>query len=407
MLPEFIVSIDLGSERMAVLVGETGPDGTFRIIGASSRPSSGIRKGTVVDMEAAAECVREAADHAARMAGVEIDCMCVGVSGPHIRSFNSRGMIPVPKERREITAGDVEQVNRIACNIILPAEMEILHSIPQDYIVDAHRGISDPVGMAASRIGTEVHIVTVQAVQVENAVRVIEKAGFEVVNVVFNPLAAAHAVLLEDEIEAGCLLIDMGACVSSFALYGGGSIRSSGVLGAGGDNVTNDLAVGLRIPKGTAEEVKLRWGLALVSLAEEDEIVMVPGTGSGEGEIRRQIIAAIMEPRCEEIFSMIKSAVSNDSHFQTAGSTVVLTGGGSKIKGLEGVAKQVFDRPVRTGHPYGVGGLSEIVSNESWSAAVGLLLFEKDRLEREERQARGRGRFGMMIGNIKRLAGMF
>ena len=407
MIPEFIVSIDLGSERTAVLVGETGTDGTFRIIGASSRASSGIRKGSVVDMEEAAECVRETVDHAARMAGVEIDCVCAGVSGSHIRSFNSRGLIPVPRDRREITASDIEQVNRIACNITLPAEMEILHSIPQDYIVDAHKGISDPVGMTASRLGTEVHLVTVQAVQIENTVKVIEMAGFEVVNVVFNPLAAAHAVLLEDEIEAGCLLIDMGACVSSFVLYGGGSIRSSGVLGAGGDNVTNDLAVGLRIPKGTAEEVKLRWGLALASLAADDEVVTVPGAESGEGQIRRQIIAAIMEPRCEEIFSMIKSAVSNDPHFQAAGSTVVLTGGGSMIEGLEGVAKQVFNRPVRMGRPCGLGGLSEIVSTGSWSAAVGLLLFEKDRLEREQQQARGRGGFGMMIGNLKRIAGMF
>ncbi len=407
MLPEFIVSIDLGSERTSVLVGETVPEGTFRIIGASSRPSAGIRKGAVVDMEAAAGCVRETADHAARMAGVEIDCMCVGVTGPHIRSFNSRGLIPVPRDRREITTADVEHVNRIACNITLPSEMEILHSIPQDYVVDAHRGISDPVGMTASRLGTEVHLVSVQAVHVENAVKVIEKAGFEVVNVIFNPVAGAHAVLLDDEIEAGCLLIDMGACVSSFALYGNGSIRSSGVLGAGGENVTNDLAVGLRIPKGTAEEVKLRWGLALASLASDDEVVTVPGAGEGEGEIRRQIIAAIMEPRCEEIFSMIKSAVSNDPHFQAAGSTVVLTGGGSKIDGLEGVAEQVFERPVRTGRPDGLGGLSEIVSNESWSAAVGLLLFEKDRLEREEELIRGRGRFGKMLGNLKRLAGMF
>jgi cell division protein FtsA len=202
-------------------------------------------------------------------------------------------------------------------------------------------------------------------------------------------------------------LIDMGACVSSFALYGKGSIRSSGVLGAGGENVTNDLAVGLRIPKSTAEEVKLRWGLALASMASDDEIVTMPGTGNGEGEIRRQIIAAIIEPRCEEIFSMIKSAVSNDPHFQAAGSTVVLTGGGSKIEGLAGVAGQVFDRPVRTGRPWGLGGLSEIVSNESWSAAVGLLLYEKDRLEREEQEIRGRGHFGKMMGNIKRLASMF
>jgi cell division protein FtsA len=407
MLPEFIVGIDLGSDRTAVLVGETSAREGVRIIGASSRASAGVRKGLVVDMEDAAECVRETAEHAARMAGVEIECMCAGISGPHIRSFNSRGMISIPRDRREITSADVDHVNRTACNITLPAEMEILHSIPQDYVVDAHRGISDPVGMTASRLGTEIHLVSVQAVHIENAVKVIEKAGYEVVNVVFNPLAAAHSVLLEEETEAGCLLIDMGASVSSFALYGKGAIRSSGVLAAGGDNVTNDLAVGLRIPKGTAEEVKLRWGLAQASMASDDDVVRLPGAESGEGEIRRQIIAAIMEPRCEEIFSMIRSAVSNDPHFRAAGSTVVLTGGGSKIEGLESVAEQVFDRPVRTGRPLGLDGLSEIVSNESWSAAVGLLLFEKDRIGREELLARGRGRFGAMMGNLKRLAGMF
>jgi cell division protein FtsA len=406
MLPEFIVGIDLGSERTVVLVGELTRTSSLRIIGASSRPSAGIRKGAVVDMEEAVSCVRETTEHAARMAGVEIDCMCAGVSGSHIRSFNSRGMITLPKQRREITAGDIEQVNITACNITLPAEMEILHSIPQDYTVDAQRHISDPVGMTASRLGTEMHLVTIQSVQVENAVKVIEKAGYEVVNVVFNPIAAAHAVLREEEIEAGCLLIDIGAGVSSFAVYGGGSVRSSGVLGAGGENVTNDLAVGLRIPKSTAEEVKLRWGLALASMADEEEIVNLPAAGTGEGEIRRQIIAAIIEPRCEEIFSMIKSAVSNDPYLRAAGSTVVLTGGGSKIKGLEGVAVQVFDRPARTGRAQELGGLSEVVSDESWSAAVGLLLFEKKRLECEQ-QIYGCNRFGRMWRNLRRLAGMF
>ena len=306
MLPEFIVSIDLGSRNTTVLVGETLEGGSLRIIGASSRASSGIRRAAIVDMEDAALCVRETAGHAARMAGVEIESMCVGITGAHVRSFNSRGMIPVPGKRREITAEDVEHVNTIASNIILPAEMEILHTIPQDYLVDAQKGVSDPVGMAATRLGTEVHVVTAQAVHVENAVKVVEKAGFEVANVVFNPVAAAEAVLLEEEKEAGCLLIDIGARSSSFALYGGGSIRSSGVLAAGGENVTNDLAVGLRIPKGVAEEVKLRWGLALETAGSAQEVVTLPGSGEGGGEIRRQIIAAIMEPRCEEIFSMIK-----------------------------------------------------------------------------------------------------
>jgi cell division protein FtsA len=407
MIPEFIVSIDLGSARTKVLVGETGSDGSLKVIGACSRPSSGIRKGAVVDMEEAAACIRETAEHASRMAGVKIDCMCVGLSGTHIRSFNSRGIIPVPRQRREITPQDVEQVNRIACDIAIPSEMEILHAIPLDYVVDAHRCIRDPVGMTASRLGTELHLVTVQAVTVENAVKVVEKAGYEVVNVVFNPLASACSVIRDSEAESGCLLIDVGAGVSSFALYGAGNVRRSGVLAAGGGNMTGDLAVGLRIPRGTAEEVKIRWGLALASMASESEVVTIPAADGAGGEIRRQIIAAIIEPRCEEMLSMIKSAVSNDPHYEAAGSTVVLTGGGSMIEGLEGVAQQVFDRPVRTGYPCGLGGLSEIVCNESWSAAVGLLLFERDRLEREARKSRGNGRLGRMIVNLKRIAGMF
>jgi len=406
MLPEFIVSIDIGTDRIAVLVGETGDGEEMRIIGASARPSRGIRKGLVVDMEEAAECIREAVAHAGRMAGVEVHGVCAGITGPHIRSFNSRGMIPVPEDSGEVTAEDVDRVTGIASSITLPADTEVVHSIPQDFVVDGHRGVRDPVGMTASRLGTEIHLVTGQSVQIENTVKVIEKAGFDVVNIVFNPVASARSVLEPDEIESGCLLVDIGAGVSSFVLYGAGTIRASGVLPAGGANVTNDLAVGLRIKNPVAEEIKLMHGLALASLAGADETVEVPAGENGGGEIRREIIAAIIEPRCEEIFSMIKESVENDPHF-AAGGGVVLTGGGSKIEGLAGVAAQVFNMPVRTGRPSGLGGLSEIVSNESWSAVVGLVLHERDRLKREEQDRRRRNRVSRWIGNLKRLAGTF
>lgn len=406
MLPEFIVSVDIGSERTAVLVGQTAHDGSLRIIGAASRPSAGIRKGMIVDMESAARCVRRAAEHAASMAGVEIQGVCAGMTGPHIRSFNSRGMVPVPGGRREITAADVELVTRTARTITIPGDVEILHTVAQDFTLDGVKGVRDPVGMAAERLGTEIHLVTAQTVHVENTVKVVERAGYEVVNVVFNALASARAVLADQEPEAGCLLIDMGAGVTSFALYAAGCVRASGVLAAGGANVTNDLAVGLRIPAGSAEEAKLRWGLALAAMEGADEIVAIQPAGE-QGEMRRGILAAIIEPRCEEIFGMIKSAICNEPAFRAAGGGIVLTGGAAKLEGISGVAAQVFGLPVRCGRPCGLGGLSEIVSSESWSAAVGLLLHERDRLAAEHEQRRGRGGFGTMISNLRKLAGSF
>lgn len=407
MIPEFIVSVDIGSERTAVLVGETCGDGPMRIIGAAEQPSAGVRKGMIVDIEDAARTLRRTGEHAARMAGVEIHGVCTGLTGPHIRSFDSRGMVPLNGGRREITAADVEHVTRTARTITIPGDVEILHAIPQDFTVDDTPGVRDPAGMTAGRLGTEIHLITGQTVHVENVVKVVERAGYEVVNIVFNPLAAAHAVLSGGERETGCLLIDLGSGVSSFVLYESGSVRASGVLAAGAANVTNDLAVGLRIPRPVAEELKLRRGLALSSLAGSDEVLTVPESGTDGGEIRREILAAIIEPRCEEIFSMIKSAVSNDPRLRAAGSSVVLTGGGSKLEGIADVAAQVFGMPVRTGRPRDLEGLSEIVENESWSASVGMLLYENDRLRREEERRRGRRGFGRMLGNLKRIAGLY
>ncbi|MDD3643489.1 MAG: cell division protein FtsA [Candidatus Krumholzibacteria bacterium] len=407
MLPEFIVSVDIGTERTAVLVGETGAGGPMRIIGAAEQPSAGVRKGMIVDIEQAADTLRRTARHAARMAGVEIHGLCTGLTGPHIRSFDSRGMVPLSGGRREVTAADVECVTRTARTITIPGDVEILHAIPQDFTVDDTRGVRDPAGMTAERLGTEIHLITAQTVHVENIVKVVERAGYEVVNIVFTPLAAANAVLSEAEREAGSLLIDLGAGVSSFVLYQSGSVRASGVLAAGAANVTNDLAVGLRLPRPVAEELKLRRGLALSSLAGDGEVLTVPESGSEGGEIRREILAAIIEPRCEEIFSMIKSAVWGDPRVQPAGSSAVLTGGGSKLEGIGEVASQVFGMPARVGRPADLDGLCEIVAGESWSACVGMLLYESDRLAREQQQRRGRRGLGRMIGSLKRITGLY
>ncbi|MCK4538093.1 MAG: cell division protein FtsA [Candidatus Krumholzibacteria bacterium] len=407
MHPEFIVSVDFGTTKIAATVGEY-LDGQMKIIGAASRPSAGIRKGMIIDIEDAAACVGEAVEQAEKMAGLDIEGVCAGISGPHVRSINSRGMVTIPSDRGEVTYADVERVTEAAGNIILPADMEILHTIPLDFMVDKQRGISDPTGMHASRLGVEVHIVTAQTAFIENLRRVFERVGIEMINTVFQPIACAHAVVKDEEMASGCLVIDVGGGITDYALYHGGFVRVSGVIPAGGENITRDIAIGLRIPESVANDVKLKYGLALESLAGEDEIVLLPGEQENGGrEVRKKIIAAIIEPRCEEIFEMVKNAVSSSPWFETMGGGVVLTGGGSKLMGMKSVAGQVFDLPVRKGLPDGLSGLSEVVADEIWSAVVGLMFFESDRINKEASRKRHGGSFRLMLDRIRKIASLF
>lgn len=408
MHPEFLVSVDIGTAKVAVLVGEYSREGTMRITGATSEPSSGITKGMVVDIEQAAGCLQRAVNRAEKMAGVEIEGVCASLSGHHIRSINSRGEISITKEGHEITAADVVKVTEKAGNITLPADMEIIHMLAKDFTVDSRPGVRDPVGMVASRLGAEVHVVTAQTVHVENLMKIFEKNGLDVMNLIFLPLASSESLLTREEMESGCLLIDIGSGITDYVFYYGGSIRMSGVIPVGGDNITKDLGIGLRISEAVAEEVKIKYGLALESLAGKDEVIIMPGEQENGGrEIRKQIIAAIIEPRCEEIFSMIKATVSSDRFYPMMGGGIVITGGGSMVMGMKSVAGQVFDMPVRRGIPSDIDGLSEIVSEESWSAGVGLLLYESRRILGEEEEKRTFGRFMWMMKSIRKIASLF
>jgi cell division protein FtsA len=409
MSSEFIVSIDIGSTKVAVLIGELGAEETVRIIGAGHRPCEGMKKGVVVNIEQVAACIREARAEAEKMAGVEIHGVCASVSGSHIRSFNSGGVIAIPMSRREVTRRDIERVTEAARNITLPVDREILHAIPQDFIVDNHRDIRDPVGMSAMRLEAGVHIVTAESMTVENFVKAIRKAGLELINTVFEPLAAARAVLSEEEMEGGCLLIDSGGGVTSFVLYHGGCVRCTGVIAVGGANITNDLAIGLRVPASAAEWIKQEHGVALTALAGEDEAVeLPPGRTQGGREIRTQIIASIIEPRCEEIFTMVKRAVSTNPFYRLLGGGVVLTGGGACLSGIGSVAEQVMSMPVRIGRPQGLTGLVEVAGDESFSCGAGLLLYERDSILDGGLTGRDGGRrFGWMIERLKRIASLF
>ncbi len=407
MSSDFVVGLDVGTTKVAVLIGEFTSEGETRIIGAGSARAEGIKKGVVVNMDEAADCVRAAVAKAERMAGVEIRGVCAAVSGPHIRSFNSRGVIAIPAARREVTERDVEKVTEAARSITLPFDREIVHSMPQDFVVDNQAGIRDPVGMSGTRLEAEVHIVTALGMSVENMVKVSKKVGLEIVDLVFDPFASARAVLTRDEMNLGCLLVDVGGGVTNYALYHGGTVRASGVVAAGGVNVTNDLAVGLRTNGPVAEDLKIDHGVALASLVNDEETIMVPGIGEREArEVRTQILAAIIEPRTEEIFTMVKKAVANDPFYRLLGAGIVLSGGGARLRGMDGVAEEVFDLPVRTGKASNLMGLSELVDSAEWTTGIGLLLHGRDRIA-----ARGGDgafdRVRTMIHRLKRIASLY
>jgi cell division protein FtsA len=399
MESEFIVGLDAGTTMVSVVIGEVCEEGSIKIVGAGSSESEGMNKGVVIDIEKAATCVRHAAREAEKMAGVEILGVCASVSGPDIKSFNSRGVIALPPGTREIMDRDVERVIAISQSVTLPADREVIQAVGQDYIVDAHGGIKDPIGMAGSRLGAEMHIVTGLAMPLDNFTKALRKAGLEIVSLVFEPIASALAVCTSSEKENGCLVVNIGGGVTSYALCHDGCVRSSGVIPVGGINITNDLVIGLRVPFPAAEELKRTRGVALASMAAEDEEIVLDGIGNrGGGEIRTQVVAAIIEPRCEELFTMVKEALSVDRCMPTLGGGVVLTGGSSRIRVMPGVAELVFDLPVRCGRPARLEGLAEIVCDPDFSTVVGLLVHERDSLRR------GAGRDTGMLGRLKSIA---
>ncbi len=407
MSSEFVVGLDVGSTKVSVLIGELTAEGETRIIGAGTAPAGGVKKGVIVDIEEAADGVRAAVAEAERMAGVDIRGVCASICGPHIRSFSSRGVIALPANRREVAVRDIDKVTAAARGITLPLDREIVHSLPQDFVVDNHAGIRDPIGMSAMRLEADVHIVTSLGMPLDNLVKVCKKTGLEIIDMVFDPFAAARAVLTREETDLGCLLVDVGGGVTSYALYYGGTVRASGVVAAGGANVTNDLAVGLRTSPAVAEQLKLSHGVALTSLAGEDEEIMVPAAGDrSPRSIRTQILAAIIEPRTEEIFTMVKKQVIGEPFYRLLGAGIVLSGGGSRLRGMDRVAEEVFDLPIRTGRAGNLMGLSELVDSAEWTTGIGLLLWGGDALA-----AQGFGgpaeRVRWMFHRIKQMASLF
>ncbi len=402
---QYFVGVDIGSSKVGVLVGQRGDDGRMEVVGRGLAPNRGTRRGNIVNVEATVEALKQATEEAEVMAGVEISQAYVGVAGADVRSVNSRGMISVTRKDREITRQDIRRVLEAAQSAALPSDREILHSIPQEFLVDEQGGIADPLGMLGSRLEVAVHLVTGNVTRSKTLLTCVNRAGIEVVELVFEPLATARAILTEDERELGVLLIDIGAGTAEYALVLDGEVYHSGVLPVGAGHFTNDLAMVLRTPFGEAEKIKTHHGCCLEGMVIDDTGISVPTVAGGSSRVvPKRELAGILQPRAEELFTMVRNDLSKHGFEDGPRCGVVLSGGGAQLEGLLEMAEQIFDCGVRYGLPRGLGGLVDVIGSPSWCTASGLLLYG---LSAEESQERSRRRTLSVRGMMNSLRGMF
>lgn len=372
----YIVGLDIGTKKVAAIIGEITEDRKVEIIGIGTADSKGLRRGVVVNLEATTAAIKKAQEEAELMAGVEIDSAFVGISGAHIKSFNSRGVIAVSGKNREITREDIRRVIDQSKAVSIPPDREIIHVIPQEFVVDEQDGIKTPLGMSGIKLEVNVHIVTSAITSVQNLRTCVEKAQIEIEQIVLNQIATAASVLTHDEMELGVGLIDIGAGTTEVAIFERGSLWYTAIIPIGGDNFTNDIAVGLRTPIPEAEKIKKKFGCVAGSATDEQETIEVPSVGRVKKPrvLSRQILADIIQPRAEEVFRLVDNDIKRMGYEKSLNSGVVLTGGTALLEGLEEVAEEIFDLPVRRGDPTGIGGLVDRVSTPDYATAVGLIL---------------------------------
>lgn len=400
-----IAGLDIGTTKICAVLAEVERDySTPRIVGVGVRPShGGLRRGVVVNIEQTVQSIRGAVEDAELMAGEKFPPVYVGIAGEHIRGVNSKGVIAVGRGGRqggEIKREDVERVLYAAQAVSMPADREIIHVLPQEFIVDDQMGIKDPTGIMAVRLEAKVHIVTASAIFLQNIRESVRRAGLEVKEFVLEPLASSYSVLSEDEKDLGVGLLDVGGGTTDIALFFGGSLRHTAVVGLGGNNVTRDLAIGLRTPLEAAERIKVEHGVALMRLAQDERVVSVPGVGSRGGrEVPQRELAEIIEPRMEEIFLLARSEIDEYMDMLTTG--IVLTGGGAMLDGAVELAGEVFELPVQLGVPKGVQGLAEGISSPAYATSVGLVLYGMERSAQEDLSGGEKGPLGRLWEKIK------
>lgn len=370
---ELLVGLDIGTTKICAVVGERSPEG-LRVLGFGTHPSTGLRKGVVINIEATVQSIKRAVEEAELMSDREIRKVYAGVAGGHIRGFNSHGVIAL--KDREVSAGDIRRVLDAARAVAIPMDREVLHIIPQEYIIDNQDGIREPLGMSGVRLEARVHMVTGAVTSAQNIVKCCNRAGLEVADIVLEPLASAEAVLSADERELGVLLVDMGGGTTDLCVASGGAVCHTSVLALGGNHVTNDIAVGLRTPSAEAEKIKHRYACALTELVGKDETLEVPSVGGQRSRVlNRRILAEIVEPRMEELFGLVRQDLVKHGVEHLVASGVVLTGGGASLTGACELAERVFGWPVRKGVPSGVAGLVDALRAPSYATGVGLVQY--------------------------------
>ena len=371
-----LVAIDVGSSKVGVLIGKPTDFGEIEILGQGEAANRGTRRGNIVNVEATVAALRRATEEAEMMAGYEVESAYVGIAGSDIRSVNSRSMVSVARKDREIRPNDIQRVLEAAQDAALPSDREILHAVPQEFVVDDQTGISDPVGMLGSRLEASVHLVTGHATRSKTLLTCVNKAGIRVRELVFEPLAGAEAVLRDEERERGSLLVDIGSGTSGYALFAEGEVQHSGVCPIGASHFTNDLAQVLRTPIEEAERLKVRSGSCLESLVGDEEGISVPSVGGGATHVvRRRELCDILQPRAEEMFHLILEDLHRMGRADMLRGGVVLTGGGAQLNGLLELAQQMFAVAARYGLPERYSGLTQVIETPTWSAAAGLLRY--------------------------------
>jgi len=369
-----IVGLDIGTSKVVAIVGEVKADNEIEIIGIGSHPSRGLKKGVVVNIESTVQSIQRAVEEAELMAGVEIDRVYAGIAGSHVSSLNSHGIVAI--KDREVTHSDMERVIDAARAVAIPADQKVLHILPQEFIIDQQDGIQEPVGMSGVRLEARVHMVTGAVSAAQNIVKCVRRCGLEVEDLILEQLASSYSVLEEDEKDLGVCLVDIGGGTTDIAVFTGGSIRHTAVIPIAGDQVTNDIAVALRTPTHHAEEIKLKYACALTQLAGPDETIEVPSIGDRPPRrLSRQTLAEVVEPRYEELLSLVHAELRRSGFEDLVAGGVVMTGGSSKMEGLIELAEEIFHMPVRLGYPQYVTGLVDVVRNPIHATGVGLLLF--------------------------------
>ncbi|MGA7616339.1 MAG: cell division protein FtsA [Thermoanaerobaculia bacterium] len=372
----YTVALDIGTSKVCVLVGEVSDRGRLEIIGKGTAPMRGTRRGNIINLDQAVEAVKRAVDEAEVMAGLQIESASVGIAGDHIRSVNSRGVVAVMGKQKEIGREDIDRVIEAAKSINIPNELEILHVIPREFVVDGQDGIPDPLGMTGSRLEAKVHIVTGARTHNQNVLACVNRAGIAVTELVLEQLAAAESVLTPDEREMGVLLMDLGGGTTDYAVFLEGNVIHTNVLPVGAGHFTSDISVVLRTPMDDAERIKKRHGCALGSLVAEDDPIEVPTVGGRAPKIvTRRELTNILEPRAAEIAKLVYRDLEKVGLEKEIRSGVVLVGGGAEMDGVVEIIEQIFDQSARKGAPVGLGGLSDTVNGPEWAAAAGLLLW--------------------------------